>query len=219
MTKTSFKVVLVGSSSVGKSSMVERLTEGIFPDEVHSTVGVEFKAFAVPVDDQTVRLQIWDTAGQERFKSVSKAYFRNAVGAVLMFDITQESTFEDLSTWLADLQQLAHPNAFVLLVGNKSDLEDQRRIGVQEAKHFANQHRLEYIETSALSGRGIKETFTRLAFGIAARAEDGQVDVISSTGNLAMDFPPEEETKLGCGCSTSDIQKAVDASQKLGVGI
>jgi small GTP-binding protein len=101
--KTSFKVVLVGSSSVGKSSMVERLTEGIFPDDIQSTVGVEFKAFAVPVDDRTVRLQIWDTAGQERFKSVSKAYFRNAVGAVLMFDITQESTFEDLSTWLADL--------------------------------------------------------------------------------------------------------------------
>jgi small GTP-binding protein len=181
--------------------MVERLTEGIFPDDAQSTVGVEFKAFAVPVEDRTVRLQIWDTAGQERFKAVSKAYFRNAVGAVLVFDITQDSTFEDLSTWLSDLQQLAHPNAFILLVGNKCDLEDQRRIGGKEAKDFADQHRLGYIETSALSGHNVTETFTRLAFEIAARAEDGQIDVISSnTGNLAMDFPPEEESKSGCGC-------------------
>jgi small GTP-binding protein len=200
--KTSFKVVVVGSTSVGKSSMVERLIAGTFPDEVQSTVGVEFRSFVCQLEDHSIRLQIWDTAGQERFRSVSTAYFRDAVGAVLVYDITKEESFEDLSTWLTDLQQLCHPNAFILLVGNKCDREEDRRVGVQQVQDFADQYRLEYIETSAKSGQNIQETFTRLAYEVATRVERGEIAVLAPNPRaFALNFepPPEEESK-GCKC-------------------
>ena len=199
----SFKIVVVGSSGVGKSAMVQRLIDGTFREEGQSTVGVEFKSFICPLEDQSVKLQIWDTAGQERFKSVSKAYFRNAVGAILVYDITNDTSFEDLSNWLHDLQSLCNPNAFILLVGNKADLESQRQVGVQQANDFAQQHRLDYLETSALSGQNISESFTRLAFGIAQRVASGQI-VISSGAVKASPFKveetPKQENKQQCGC-------------------
>jgi small GTP-binding protein len=199
--KTSFKVVVVGSTAVGKSSMVERLIGGTFPEEVQSTVGVEFRSFVCQLDDHAIRLQIWDTAGQERFRSVSTAYFRDAVGAVLVYDITKEETFEDLTTWLTDLQQLCHPNAFILLVGNKCDREDDRKVGVQQVQDFADQYRLEYIETSAKSGQNIQETFTRLAYEVATRVENGEIAANSSDSRafaLNFDQPPEETPKTCC---------------------
>jgi small GTP-binding protein len=177
--KTMFKIVVVGSTSVGKTSIVERLITGSFADDIQSTVGVEFRSFVCQLDDHAVRLQVWDTAGQERFRSVSTAYFRDAVGAVLVYDITKEETFEDLGHWLTDLQQLCHPNAFVLLVGNKCDLEEQRRVGAQQVREFADQFRLECIETSAKSGQNIEETFTRMAYAVAARVDAGDIEVLA----------------------------------------
>jgi len=197
----SFKIVVVGSSGVGKSAIVQRLIEGTFREEGQSTVGVEFKSFVCPLDDQSVKLQIWDTAGQERFKSVSKAYFRNAVGAILVYDITNEASFEDLSNWLGDLQALCNPNAYILLVGNKGDMDSQRQVGVQEAKDFAEQHRLEYLETSALSGSNIRESFTRLAYGIANRVNNGQIQIttsVSKTSPFKVEEQPKTESKNGC---------------------
>jgi small GTP-binding protein len=180
---TSFKIVVVGSSGVGKSAIVQRLVEGTFRDECQSTVGVEFKPFLIPIENDTVRLQIWDTAGQERFKSVSKAYFRNAVGAVLVYDICDEASFEELGNWLGDLQQLCSPNAYILLVGNKKDLAEKRQVGIQQAKSFADQNRIDYIETSACSGENVTEAFTRLAFGVAGRLTDGQLRVGAVRGS------------------------------------
>jgi small GTP-binding protein len=195
-----FKIVVVGSSGVGKSAIVQKLVDGTFREESQSTVGVEFKPYIIPVDDQNVKLQIWDTAGQERFKSVSKAYFRNAVGAVLVFDITNDATFDDLGAWLRDLEQLANPNAYILLVGNKVDLEDKRQVGAGQAKDFAAQHKLEYLETSALSGANVTDAFTRLAYGIAARVSSGQ---IQNGGGVAKASPfrvevPKDPPKKGC---------------------
>lgn len=201
----SFKIVVVGASGVGKSAMVQRLVEGTFREEGQSTVGVEFKSYICPLEDQTVKLQIWDTAGQERFKSVSKAYFRNAVGAILVYDITNDSSFEDLISWLNDLQQLCNPNAYILLVGNKGDLEAQRQVGIQEAKDFAEQHKLQYLETSALSGNNITEAFTKLAYGVAQRVSNGQIQITSGTAQKTSPFKVEEQQSnsnqnSGCGC-------------------
>jgi small GTP-binding protein len=180
-----FKIVVVGASGVGKSAIVQRLVDGVFREDSTSTVGVEFKPFIIPVDDQNVKLQIWDTAGQERFKSVSRAYFRNAVGAVLVYDITSDVSFDELGTWLHDLQQLANPNAFILLVGNKNDLEEQRKVGVEQARDFAERHKLDYLETSAKSGRNVSETFTRLAFAIAKRVSNGQIQNTSAVSKAS----------------------------------
>jgi small GTP-binding protein len=200
--KTSFKVVVAGSTSVGKSSIIERLIGDTFPDDLQSTVGVEFRSFVCQLDDHAIRLQIWDTAGQERFRSVSTAYFRDAVGAVLVYDITKEESFEDLSTWMTDLQQLCHPNAFILLVGNKCDLDLERKVGTQQGKDFADQYQLEYIETSAKSGHNIEATFTRLAYQVASRVEAGTIDVFApSSKGLELSFTlPQPEEPNECFC-------------------
>jgi small GTP-binding protein len=196
-----FKIVVLGSSAVGKSAIVRRLVDGTFSEESQSTVGVEFKPFVIPVDGQNVKLQIWDTAGQERFKSVSRAYFRNAVGAVLVYDITSDSSFDDLGEWLNDLQQLCNPNAYILLVGNKADLEDQRRVGTEQARDFADKHKLDYLETSALSGANVTDAFTRLAFAVAKKVSSGQIQNQGSgakTTAVQVETKPQETTAGNC---------------------
>jgi small GTP-binding protein len=171
----SFKVVVVGASAVGKSSMVQRLVQGTFTEDGTTTCGADFYTYACPVDNNSIRLQIWDTAGQERFRSISKSYFRNAVGAILVYDITSMASFDQLTDWLNDLQSLCLPNAYILLVGNKSDLESQREVGAHRIKEFSERHKLEPIETSALNGRGVKEAFTRLAFEVYNRVKSSQI--------------------------------------------
>ena len=170
-----FKVVVVGASGVGKTAIVNQLVNGQFREEGQPTIGVEFKSYSVLADDKNVKLQIWDTAGQERFRSVSKAYFRNAVGAILVFDLTQRSSFEDLNNWLNDLRALSSPNAYIILIGNKLDLTDERQITDSEAQEFATRYDLVYLETSAKSGDGVKDAFVRLGVGILKAIEDKKI--------------------------------------------
>lgn len=200
----SFKIVVVGASGVGKSALVQRLVEGTFREEGQSTVGVEFKSYICTVDDQKIKLQIWDTAGQERFKSVSKAYFRNAVGAILVFDISNEATFDELDEWLQDLQTLCNPNCYIVLVGNKTDRENSREVGNEQAQDYAEQHRLEYIETSAFSGSNVVDLFTRMAHGIATNVASGKIQP-ATAGQRASPFKADDQevpqkTDDSCGC-------------------
>ena len=134
--QNSYKVVVVGSSGVGKTAIVQRLVDGTFCDEGQSTVGVEFKSHTISFDDETMKLSIWDTAGQERFRSVSKAYFRNAVGAILVFSLDDAQSFNELDGWLNDLHALATPNAVITLVGNKQDVAE-KTVTTSEAEEFA----------------------------------------------------------------------------------
>jgi small GTP-binding protein len=179
-TSGSYKIVVVGASSVGKSSIVQRLVEGTFTEDGTSTCGAEFYSYSCPVNNEQVKLQIWDTAGQERFRSISKSYFRNAVGAVLVYDITNMSSFDQVGIWLNDLQALATPNAYILLVGNKADLEKGREVGVDLVKEWAERHHLESVETSALSGKNIKEAFARMALEVSTRVSNGQIVVVAA---------------------------------------
>jgi small GTP-binding protein len=135
-------------------------------------------------------MNIWDLAVQERFRSVSKAYFRSAVGAVLVFDLTDRRSFDDLGLWFHDIEQLATPNCVVLLVGNKCDLDSERCIGLREATDFAKQHSIEYIEASAKSGANISETFARMAASIAARVELGQIMLSGVAGSRRAQVAP-----------------------------
>lgn len=162
----SFKFILIGSSGVGKTAILKRLVENTFSSDSQSTIGVEFDSTTVDVDGQQIKLQIWDTAGQERFRSIAKAYFRNAVGVILVFDITERKTFEEVNMWLNDVHSLCDPAAAVLLVGNKSDLEDSRVITLAEAENFAKNHQLTYLETSALNGSNVTEAFLHTATSI-----------------------------------------------------
>lgn len=182
----SFKIVVVGASGVGKTAIVNQLVNKSFKEEGQPTIGVEFKSYSLQADDENVKLQIWDTAGQERFRSVSKAYFRNALGAVLVFDLTQRTSFEELNMWINDLNTLCAPNAYIILVGNKKDLVDDRQIVESEAQEFAKRYNLIYLETSAKDGTNVSEAFVRLGTGILRQIKEGEIKIIK----------PPPETKI-----------------------
>merc|ERR1712216_624834 len=155
-----FKVVLIGDSGVGKSNLLSRFTRDEFMLQSESTIGVEFATRSIQVDGKTVKAQIWDTAGQERYRAITSAYYRGAVGALLVYDITKHLTFDDVRTiWLAELQNNADPNIVVMLVGNKSDLRHLRDVKTEEAREFAEKHNLSFIETSALGGENVTRPF------------------------------------------------------------
>jgi small GTP-binding protein len=197
---TSFKVVLLGSSGVGKSSIVQRLVLGTFKQDARMTCGADFHSYSSTVGDETVKLQIWDTAGQERFRAISKAYFRNAVAAVLVFDISDPETFESLAGWLTDFEHLAAPNAFVLLVANKIDLEPQRQVGHEEVNAFAERHQLEVIETSAVSGENVAAAFSRLTLELFTRMKNGTIQVPQiATENTVRCILPVKRKRKCCG--------------------
>ena len=162
-TMTSLKFIIIGSSGVGKTALLKRLVEDSFNDESQSTIGVEFDSTIIQVDDRQVKLQIWDTAGQERFRSIAKAYFRNAVGVLLVYDITERKTFDDLSTWLNDVRALCDPNVVVQMIGNKADMTNSRVVSLTEAENFSEHHQISYLETSAKGGNNVKEAFIRTA--------------------------------------------------------
>ena len=171
-----FKFIVIGSSGVGKTAILKRLVDDVFTGESQSTIGVEFIATTIDVDGQSVKLQIWDTAGQERFRSIAKAYFRSAVGVILVFDLTDRKSFEDLNQWLNDVHSLCDPNAVVTLIGNKSDLNAQRAITQSEAESFAQMHQLTYLETSALGGDNIQEAFQRTAAAVYRKSVNNKKD-------------------------------------------
>lgn len=166
---TSLKFIIIGSSGVGKTALLKRLVEDVFTEESQSTIGVEFDSTVIQVDDRQVKLQIWDTAGQERFRSIAKAYFRNAVGVLLVFDITERKTFDDLTVWLNDVHALCDPNVVVQMIGNKADLAANRQVTLAEAEAFAEHQQLSYLEASAKGGDNVKEAFVRTAAQILNR--------------------------------------------------
>jgi small GTP-binding protein len=168
-----FKFIVIGTSGVGKTAILKRLVDDVFTSENQSTIGVEFLATTIDVEGQQVKLQIWDTAGQERFRSIAKAYFRSAIGVVLVFDLTERKSFDDLNQWLVDIHALCDPNAIVTLIGNKLDLAEQRMITPHEAESFAQLHQLCYFETSALAGDNIQEAFHRTAAGVIRHSLPG----------------------------------------------
>lgn len=158
-----YKIVVGGAAGVGKTQIVNQPVNKNFKEDGQPTIGVYFKSYSIQADDKNVELHIWDTAGPERFRSLIKAYFKNALGAVLVFDLAYRQSFEELSMWINDLKSLCDRNAYIVLVGNKKDLEDDRQISESEAQDFAKQHNLLYLETSAKTGSNIENTFVRLS--------------------------------------------------------
>lgn len=157
-----FKVVLIGDSGVGKSNLLSRFTKNEFNLESKSTIGVEFATKSILVDNKTLKAQIWDTAGQERYRAITSAYYRGAVGALLVYDISKQITFENVERWLKELRDHAEPNIVIMLVGNKSDLRHKRAVTTEHAMAFAEQNNLAFIETSALDATGVDEAFRQI---------------------------------------------------------
>jgi Ras-related protein Rab-11A len=204
-----FKVVLIGDSGVGKSNLLSRFTRNEFCLESKSTIGVEFATRSIKVDGKTIKAQIWDTAGQERYRAITSAYYRGAVGALLVYDITKQVTMENVERWLKELRDHADSNIVIMLVGNKSDLRHLRSVQTDDAQAFCEKENLSFIETSALESTNVEEAFKKILTEIyhivskksLASEESGGVGL--TTDNRVVVVPQEasdEKKKAGC-CS------------------
>ena len=158
-----FKVLLLGGSNVGKSSIFLRYIDDIWNDTFVPTIGVDFKIKSLELDNKLVKLQIWDTAGQERFKNIITSYYRGAHGILLIYDITDKDSFKSLQNWLIEIEKNAHKNVVKVLIGNKCDLDDKRVISYSQGKEFADSYGLKFIETSAKKNSNVNEAFELLS--------------------------------------------------------
>lgn len=175
-------MVLIGDSGVGKSNLLSRFTRNEFNLDSKSTIGVEFATRSIQVDAKTIKAQIWDTAGQERYRAITSAYYRGAVGALLVYDISKHQTYENVTRWLKELRDHADANIVIMLVGNKSDLRHLRAVPTEEAKQFASKsetmieglleadligdNNLSFIETSALDASNVELAFQNILTGM-----------------------------------------------------
>ncbi|KYQ90794.1 Rab GTPase [Tieghemostelium lacteum] len=157
-----FKIVIIGDSSVGKSNLLNRFTRNEFTDKTKATIGVDFGTKTIEIDNKTITAQCWDTAGQERFRAVTSGYYRGAVGAMIVYDITSKISFKNVTRWLNELREMADPNILIMMVGNKSDLEMSREVPTKEAQAFAESNKLSFLETSALNATNVNQAFEKL---------------------------------------------------------
>jgi len=158
-----FKLVLLGESAVGKSSLVLRFVKGQFHEYQESTIGAAFLTQTVCLDDTTVKFEIWDTAGQERYHSLAPMYYRGAQAAIVVYDITNPDTFERAKTWVKELQRQARADIVIALAGNKSDLANRRMVEYEEASNYAEENSLLFMETSAKNANNVNEIFLEIA--------------------------------------------------------
>ncbi|WOK96904.1 hypothetical protein Cni_G05612 [Canna indica] len=154
-----FKIVMIGDSSVGKSNLLARFARNEFYPNSKATIGVEFQTQKMNIDGKEIKAQIWDTAGQERFKAVTSAYYRGAVGALVVYDISRHQTFDTIGRWLNELKTYSNMNVVTILVGNKTDLKDAREVSTAEGKALAEAQGLFFIETSALDSSNVAAAF------------------------------------------------------------
>ncbi|KAJ2784105.1 Ras- protein Rab-2A [Coemansia javaensis] len=168
-----FKYIIIGDTGVGKSCLLLQFTDHRFLHSHDLTIGVEFGARIVPVDNKNIKLQIWDTAGQESFRSITRSYYRGAVGALLVYDITRRDTFEHVATWLEDVRKHSNTETTIILIGNKCDLEAKRSVSREEGEKFASDNGLYFIETSAKTASNVDDAFIQTAQDIYEKVQEG----------------------------------------------
>ncbi|KAJ5068583.1 ras and ef-hand domain-containing protein [Anaeramoeba ignava] len=159
---SAFKLLIIGNSDVGKSCILLRFCDGEFVQNPGTTIGVDFRFSSIELDGEEAKLQIWDTAGQERFRTITSTYYRNADGVMVVYDVTNQSSFDQVKNWFREISSNAPQNVATILVGNKIDLESQRSISTKQGSNLANSLHSPFIEVSAKSGENILEAF-RLA--------------------------------------------------------
>ena len=193
----SLKVVVVGDSGVGKTCLLIRFVRDMFDEESQPTLGVEFMTKIVTTENHRIQLQLWDTAGQELFRSVTRGYYRGSAGALLVFDLTNRDSFENIGRWLQDIKDVARPDVVTLLLGNKSDLEEKRAVKKEEAEAFATAHGMQYFETSAKTGDQITQAINACVAVIEKNVDNGAYEIAPNNDNV--DFQQEEQTS-SCPC-------------------
>lgn len=196
--------MLIGDSGVGKSNLLLRFTRDTVDLQSKTTIGVEFATRSINVDGKTVKAQIWDTAGQERYRAITSAYYRGAVGALLVYDITNRKTFESVERWLKELREHADSKIVVMLVGNKCDLAESRQVDVEEGTACAAKFGLTFLETSALNATNVEESFKTVLTEIYKLSGANTVQARTGGGTGAappgvdISLEPKSSAKKGC---------------------
>lgn len=198
-------MILIGDSGVGKSSLLTRYSRNEFSNETKTTIGVEFASILVNIDHKHIKVTIWDTAGQERFRAATSAYYRNTLGAFVVYDITNRSTFLNVTKWIEELKEHAENEVCMTLVGNKCDLRHLRAISKDEAMDFADAHNMNFMETSALDSVNIESTFKEIITEIYKKVE-AEIEEASNNEDsyktINVTLKPDGESKLAC-CNTN----------------
>jgi Ras-related protein Rab-5C len=193
-----FKLVLLGESAVGKSSLVLRFVKGQFHEYQESTIGAAFLTQTVCLDDTTVKFEIWDTAGQERYHSLAPMYYRGAQAAIVVYDITNTDTFSRAKSWVKELQRQASPNIVIALAGNKADLANKRMVEYEEAQAYAEENSLLFMETSAKTAMNVNDIFLAIAKKLP-KTEQASANPSRGAGGVNLDRDVQEGSG-GC-CS------------------
>ena len=175
------KYIIIGDAAVGKSNLLLRYVHGQFKPEYQLTIGVEFGAKNIEIDSKMFRIQIWDTAGQENFRSITRAYYKNSVCALVVYDISSRDSFNNVMSWIEDCKNQSPKTIFIVLVGNKCDLEDKRQVTYEEGKELADKNELLFFESSAKEGTNVDDIFVNSAKEISKKIEQGYYDLESDS--------------------------------------
>ena len=193
-------LVVIGDTGVGKSCLLLQFVDRRFSSVHDLTIGVDFGSRIIDINNEKIKLQIWDTAGQESFRSIARSYYRDAAGCLLVFDVTRKESFNHLDKWLQETRQFANPNIAITIVGNKADLNAKRVVRYEEAKNFATEMGLTYVEASAKSADGVDEAFRITATAILDRIKSGQLYLrnATETGEVVLTTTDKKKKKKCC---------------------
>ena len=158
-----FKILLLGDSEVGKSCFLMRYSDNVFVENYITTIGLDYKLKSVKLDSgKTIKVQLWDTAGQDKYRTIAKNYFKGSHGILLLYDITKQSSFNNIREWIQDIREEVSQKAIIFVIGNKIDLADQRKISKEKGIELAEEYKLPFFEASAKSGENVDEVFKAL---------------------------------------------------------
>lgn len=200
-----FRYIIVGDMAVGKSCLLLQFTDHKFRHQHELTIGVEFGGKTIEVKNKTIKVQIWDTAGQEAFQAITRTYYKGAIGALLVYDITSKQSFEHVTKWLNEVKTNGSKDICCILIGNKKDLEEKREVTFKEGEDLARKNGLLFLETSAKTAENVQEAFSMTATKILEQIEKTGVDPTAPSKNvkISIDDEDDEETlsekKSCCG--------------------
>ncbi|KAK6184636.1 ras-related protein Rab-8B [Patella vulgata] len=190
-----FKLLLIGDSGVGKTCLLFRFSEDAFNSTFISTIGIDFKIRTIELDGKKIKLQIWDTAGQERFRTITTAYYRGAMGIMLVYDITSEKSFENIRNWIRNIEEHASKDVEKMILANKCDMNDRRQVSKERGENLAVEHGIKFMETSAKASINVDEAFFTLARDIKGkmdRKSDATTNAKSGGYQLKKDNAPKK---------------------------
>ncbi|KAF2227122.1 ras family-domain-containing protein [Elsinoe ampelina] len=194
-----YKLVFLGEQSVGKTSLITRFMYDSFDNTYQATIGIDFLSKTMYLEDRTVRLQLWDTAGQERFRSLIPSYIRDSSVAVVVYDISNAKSFAQTRKWVDDVRSERGNDVIIVLVGNKTDLNDKREVTTAQGEEEAKKHNLMFIETSAKVGHNVKPLFKKIAVALPG-VDEGQGQQQAQNTMIDVTLEQRKEEQGGCNC-------------------